>query len=220
MPSEIPLDAQGMIMGPGSDIQDEVQPEPMLDKTSEYEYVEILNPLSADFPAKVGATKPVNAPLRVYNNPATPTSIKSESDLANRGLAGFKNNDHPSSMHLAQQVILKSGQTTRLRGPEAKVVVRQLVNEIMMREGNKERLADLHARNIVEKRIIQRIGNMEEFMQTPVQTVTEQLNNALESSNEEFSDANPDANRPKEPIVGQSDSRGPGRPKKSVADKV
>ena len=70
------------------------------------------------------------------------------------------------------------------KGSEAQVAVRQLVNEIMQREGNKRMLADPNERRKVEERVIFARGSVQDLLDERVQTPREQINAALSKSNE------------------------------------
>lgn len=203
-------------IGPGAiELQGEA-PKPMLEGVTAYQYVEIFNPLSQDFRAQVGATKPANTPIKIYRDPVTQAATKTESDLqTNYGLGGFKNSEHRDNIHIGQPIEIKSGQTKRIPGNAAQVVVRQLTNEIMGREGNKELMADPFARNKVEQRIVRKIGNVDEFMEQPIQSVDQQLNQALENKNaeQEFPEAVREDSASERP-AGQPERRSPGRPRK------
>lgn len=209
MANEI-LDKDGMILGPGSDLDEIVAPPSKLDGITEFDYVEVFNPLSGDYPAKVAVSKSTKVPFKVD---APTTGVQNESDIANKYGLSMRNADHPSLQHVAQKVVLKSGKITRLPGNEARVVVSQLVNEILQREGKRNALADPVQRRSVEDRVIQKVGSIQDFMDQAPQTVREQLNTALERADEQDQGVAAEVD-----TVGQSDRRGPGRPKKTETD--
>jgi hypothetical protein len=96
----------------------------------------------------------------------------------------LRNPAHIGKANITNKVPIKSGQTVRLLGNEAQVVVRQLVNEIMSREGNKLLLADPFARRAVEERIIISRGNVADVLGRNPITVQEQLQAVKEEEHE------------------------------------
>lgn len=147
-----------------------------LDDASENEYVEILNPLSVVFVARVASSRPVNVPVRVVVNQNTPTATRNEDDVRRNYGLDLRNPDHKSFSHVAQSVEIKPGSTVRLPGNEAQVVVKQLTNEILQREGKKLFLGDPFSRQQVEDRIIIKRGSMSEFFGTQALNLREELN--------------------------------------------
>lgn len=169
------------VVGPGAipDMPTDVRPS--LEGAEADEYVEILNPLSDDFMFAVGVTRTVNAPVRIVQTPGLESAIKTEADLARAGLSGFRNADLGGGRtHIQNRSVIQAGGTIKLPGNEAQVVIKQLVNEIMQREGNKLMLADPHARWEIEQRIIISRRSMADLMggSGPV-SVTDQLKEAL-----------------------------------------
>lgn len=205
--------------GPGAVEDSQIAPSAILDGASDYEYVEVLNPLSVDFIGMFGVEKPVNIPVKFQAAQGTTALTVDEASLAsNYGLAGFKNADHPALAKITNTVTIKAGQTLRMRGGEAQVVVRQLVNEIIQREKNKLFIADPTTRNEVEKRIVLKRGSINELMGSAPVSVMEQVNTAIKDSNEaefpgltqvdETSKGSPD-------VPEQPENRKPGRPPKT-----
>lgn len=209
--------------GPGAVDNSQIDPGALLDGASDYEYVEVLNPLSVDFIGKFGVEKPVNVPMKFQAAQGTTALTTDEAGLAtNYGLGGFKNSDHPTLAKITNTVTIKAGQTLRMRGGEAQVVVRQLVNEIIQREGNKLFIADPTTRNNVEKRIVLKRGSINELMGSSPVSVMEQVNTAIKDSNEtEFPEVREGAPIPQEAnpvgpsVPEQSEHRKPGRPPKA-----
>lgn len=172
--------------GPGAISDEQIAPPALLDGASDLEYIEVLNPLSVDFIGKFGIEKPIDVPIRLQAPQGTTALTVNEAALAaNYGLSGFKNPDHRASAKITNTTTIKAGKTLRLRGSEAQVVVRQLVNEIIQREGNKLFIADPTTRRGVEKRIIIKRGSINELMGGAPLTVIDQVQQAVKESNEE-----------------------------------
>ena len=170
------------IVGPGSIQEQEIAPLATLDGASEYEYVTILNPLTDDFAIQVAQSRPVDMPVNVKNTDGGLTH--SEKDVRQVYGIGLKNPDFQSRRHLLNQTIIKSGSTINLRGDDAQVAVRQLVNEIIQREGNTLHQADPNVRREVESRIIIARGSVEDLMDNKLQSTKTIINQAINTSNE------------------------------------
>lgn len=179
-------DEANLAVGPGTLTQTpEAQPS-LLDGITEYEWVDLFNPLSTPFWAQVASSRPVNAPVRVHQTPGLQSGIQTESDLAmGYGLTGFKNPDHPSNTHISHTIKLESGRVRRLPGNEAQVVLRQLVGYLLQIEGKGLKLADPFERRQAEERIIKGKGNIADLMAEQPTSVRDQLQNAVEQSNED-----------------------------------
>lgn len=209
-------------VGPGAVTEADINIKPLLDSLPASKYVEILNPLSEAFFAKVSSSVPIEAPVRIVTSPDTPTDTRTEGDLArNYGLSGFKNPDHQSLGHIAQTVKINPGSTIRLPAAEAKVVIRQLVNEVMAREKRQLFMADPTARNEVEQRLVIHIGDQNEFYGAPSIDVRKELNKDLEAVNEpEFPAATQEftgEDSGSQPETGQPEHRSKrGRPPKAA----
>lgn len=171
-----------LLVGPGSDPDQGEAPRPMLEGASEYEYVEIFNPLSVTFVGMFGVTKPVTVPFKIGGATA---GVKSEADVRQLYGLELKNPLHEAKQVGVNRVPIKSGQTIRLLGSEAQVVARQLVNEIMQREGMSIKLADPFARSLVEKRIVRRRGTVAEVLGRSPISIQEQLQSVKEETHEE-----------------------------------
>jgi len=171
-------------VGPGTlSTNPDAQPS-LLDGVTEYEYVDLFNPLSVSFVAKVASSRPVNVPVKVYQTPNLNSGIRTESDLATQyGLTGFKNTDHPSLLHVPHTIEIAAGHTRRLPGNEAQVVLRQMVGHILQAEGKGLKLADPYERNLAEQRIIRAKGNISELMDNAPMSIPDQLNRAVADSN-------------------------------------
>lgn len=209
--------------GPGAIAEQTISPDPLLAGAEAYEYVTIINPLSVDFVAKFGVTRPVNAPLRIVNDPNTPSLTKTEEQIAaNYGL-NLRNPNTQGKANIINKTRIPAGKTITVPGNEAQVIVNQLVTEMMQREGKRLQLSDMFTRNTYEQRIIVSRGSMDEVMQRinrPLNTVSAQVEDALKEANSgeetEFPGATSEVTGADQPIsesTKESAKRGPGRPK-------
>ena len=172
------------IVGPGSVPEEQIAPPATLDGASEFEYVTILNPLTDDFAIQVAQSKPVDLPFKINKDARTAGITTSEKDVAQVYGFQLKNPDFTSRRHLLNRTIIKSGKTINLRGDDAQVAVRQLVNEIIQREGNTLHQADPNVRAEVESRIIIARGSIEELMDSGLKSTTTVINETIDKSNE------------------------------------
>lgn len=220
-------DLSNVPAGPGAVPETGVSPLPLLEGATDYEVVEILNPLQVDFTGLVGITRPVNVPFEIHSDGITTTTSRTEGDVMRTyGTGALKNPDYPSKGHIQQRVKIPSGKTIRLQGAQAQVIVRQLVSEIMSREGNQLLMADAFARNLVEQRIILRRNGIQEIMDAP-QDISTQMANAVSKLNEapheeEFAGLRQNdtiQTNPNPELTSDSSdvARKPGRPPKAVA---
>lgn len=178
MPNDL-KDSEALIEGPGSaKAQEYVQP--LVDGLDENFYVEILNPLSVTFVGKVASSRPTHAPITLVTNRNTPTITQNEDDVRRNYGLDLRNPDHQALQHFAQSVSIPPGASIRLPGNEAQVIVRQLVNIIMDKEGNKQLKGDLAARHEVEERIILKQGTMSEFFTSQNVNIKEVINRDLQ----------------------------------------
>jgi hypothetical protein len=168
------------VVGPGAIQENEISPLPTLEKASEFEYVTILNPLSDDFAVRVAQDIPVNMPMQIR---AGTGAVQSEGDLLRTYGDTFKNPDFTGRKHIINDTVIKAGQTINLKGNEAQVAVRQLVNEILQREGKQRLMHDPHLRREVEDRIIKHRGSVQELMEQSLRSTQSQINTAIEQSN-------------------------------------
>lgn len=179
--------------GPGAiDIPGE-SPAPLLEGASEYEYIEILNPLSVEFIGQFGLSKAANTPIKITTSREAPGVTKNEEDVRRNYGLDLNNPDHRGTVHIINKVNIQAGKTIRLLGNEAQVVVNQLVTEIMQRNGDRLLLADPFARNQVEKTIIMSRGYLQDILGSAPVSIQDQLKNALdkESNGEQtFPDIN------------------------------
>lgn len=186
--NDTPLVDEELVVGPGTlTAAPEAQPS-TLDGVTESEYVDLFNPLSYTFRAKVASSRPVNVPVTVHQTDGLQSGIKTESDLAmGYGLSGFKNQSHPSLAHIAHTVDIGSGKTRRFPGNEAQVILRQLVGHLLQVEGKGLKLADPYEREQAEKRIVRGRGLVSDIYDSQVVTASEQISQTIERSNEELS---------------------------------
>lgn len=172
-------------VGPGSaqPILDDVKP--LLEGASEYEFVTILNPLTDDFAIRVGQDVPVNMPADIR---AKTGLIQNESDVTRTYGLNLKNPDFQGRKHIVIDTVIKAGQTINLKGNEAQVAVRQLVNEILQREGQKRLMADPTLRREVEERIVISRGSVQDLMDSNLTSTRTQIDEAITKSNEAQND--------------------------------
>lgn len=213
------------LVGPGSIQNDDIVPSPTLDGASEFEYVTILNPLSDDFQIAVAQDIPVDMPFQIRKDGNTSTITNSEQDARQVYGLGLKNPDHPSfKRQIMNNAIIPAGKSVNLKGNEAQVAVRQLVNEILQREGKTLLMSNPKLRKEVEDRIIIGRGSVQELMDSQLRSTSSQVNEAINASNEEnneqsFAKLNLGSSEPDSPADGQAGDaadpqakRGRGRP--------
>jgi hypothetical protein len=173
-----------MIVGPGSIQDNVVQEEETLFGAGEFEYVTIFNPLTDDFAVKVGQTKPVDVPFEIRSDGKTSVTSTSEAEVTRTYGIGLKNPDFQGRMAFGNTSVIKSGQSINMRGDDAQVAVRQLVNELLQREGKSLFLADPKTRREAEHKIIKARGSINDLMSNTMQSVQSQTDAALAKSNE------------------------------------
>ena len=110
----------------------------LVDTFTEYDIVEVFNPLSTDFEAKV-ATSVVNP------NAGVDKTIER---------LGLRSNSHPAMSHVVNTVVIPTGQSKKMPGHVARVVVTQLVNEMMQKEGAIKQMGDKALRLPFEERVV------------------------------------------------------------------
>lgn len=174
------------IIGPGAQQEVATDIKPALDGASEYEYITLFNPLSDDFAVRVAQDIPVNLPFSIGKDLSgkTAQTTNSERDAAQTYGLSLKNPDFVGRKHIVNDTIIKAGGTINLKGNEAQVAVRQLVNEIMQREGNTRLMSDPVLRAEVESRVIRNRGNIQELMDASFVTPSQQATTAINRSNE------------------------------------
>lgn len=170
------------IVGPGADPQRVTDVKPLLEGASEYEYVTLLNPLTDDFAIRVAQDVPVNMPTEIR---AKTGLVQDDKDVTRNYGIDLKNPDFQGRRHIINDTVIKAGKTINLKGSEAQVAIRQIVNEVMQREDNKRMMADPHARQLVEERIIVSRGSIQDLMDGGLRSQRTQIDEAIDNSNKE-----------------------------------
>lgn len=215
------------VIGPGSAKEVPTDLRPTLEGASEFEYVTVLNPFMDDFAVRVGQDVPVNAPFTIGRDVSgkTAQTTLTERDAAQTYGLSLKNNDFPGRKHITMDTVILAGKTKRFKGNEAQVAVRQIVNELIQREGNTKMLSDPEVRAAAEARVIVSRGSIQDLMDSQMQTPRSQADEAIRKSNEvQDEQAFPGLNREPSTEAGdageasgadlvQPERRGPGRPK-------
>lgn len=215
------------VVGPGAQPEHNDDIHPLLEGASEFEYVTILNPLTDDFAIRVAQDIPVNMPFNIAKDKSGKMSQMTNTDADARQIYGLnlKNPDFQGRRHITNSTIIPAGQTINLKGNEAQTAVKQLVAEILQREGKSRMVADPTLRNEVEQRIIIRRGSVQELMDMNLQSVRGQIDQAVKQSNEHIDEqafptisepaVGNDASGSENPRadIGTPERRGPGRPK-------
>jgi hypothetical protein len=194
--------------GPGSVEDQGIAPKPLLEGATAYEVVTVFNPLSVDFYGMVGQDKPVNLPFEIRRDSVTNPISTTEADVKRNYGLDLKNRDHNARLPITNKVLIRSGSTLNLFGNEAQVVVRQLVNEIMQREGKKLLLADPYQRSLVENRVVRSRRSTTEAI-GGVDSVTDQMRAGVDKLNEQENEAFPEL-RAAEPTAGFAEGSGNG----------
>lgn len=163
-----------LVAGPGSIPDEGVAPKSLLDGASQYEFVDLLNPLSVEFIGMFGVERPSSAPVTVSAVQGRGVT-KSEQDVRTNYGLDLRNPDHQGRANIVNRISIPSGRTVRLLGNEAQVVIKQLVNEIMSREDRKILLADPTARREVEERIVVFRGSVADYLGQAPKSVNDQL---------------------------------------------
>lgn len=213
------------VVGPGSQQLVVNDVKPLLEGASEYEYVTILNPLTDDFAVRVAQDIPVNMPFPIGKDMSGKISQLTNTETDAKQVYGLdlKNPDFQGRRHIFNDTVIKAGQTINLKGNEAQVAVRQLVNEILQREGHKRLMADPNLRRKVEERIIIGKGSVQDLMDGSIRTPRNQIDDAITRSNEvndepafpELTNTSPGAEAFDAQNNDSNQRRAVGRPKKS-----
>jgi len=145
-------------------------PVSLLARISEFDVVEVFNPMSKDFTATVAHSV-------VDNNPPP---AQGEEHL--RRVYGISmDSKKPALRHVKQQITIQSGKSLRMMGDAARVVVMQLIKKMMIFEGKKKQMADPGLRLEYENRVIM---NSEKYAANePIKSVEERLAKQLEELN-------------------------------------
>lgn len=212
------------VVGPGAQQAVATDIKSQLDGASEFEYVTILNPLTDDFAVRVAQDIPVNMPIEIK---AQTGLIQSGNDVVRTYGLDLRNPDFQGRKRISNDTIIPAGRTINLKGNEAQVAVRQIVNELMQREGNGKLLSDPTLRAEAENRVIQTRGSIQDLMDTNLRTQRSQLDEAIANSNKEVphDKSFPGLNRDTGTEAGdaseaggtdavQQERRSPGRPRK------
>lgn len=173
-------------IGPGAVSNVEVaEYEPVLNTATRDELVEILNPMTVGFVARVGVTKQAMTPVRI-NNPQG-LSTKTEADLAAKGIPGFRNPDlGGGKVHITNDVPIPAGGTIKQPGDVAQVIVKQLITAVISLRGDKLKIADPAARRAVEQEVIVSRRPMSDlFGATGPISVEDQLKAAVDAANQD-----------------------------------
>lgn len=168
-------------VGVGAVEEAQVNPGASLDGASEYEYVTLTNPLPFLFKGKVAQSRPVSAPIRIVNGGERGID---ENSLKAAGL-DLRNQDHPSNAHVTNTVDIPSGASINLRGDEAQVVIKQLVNEVLHYRGQTLKIGAPTYRKAIEDEIITGRKSIDDLLGGPVATQNDLVDQALAQKNEE-----------------------------------
>lgn len=134
----------------------------------QHHVVQVHNPLSDDFRWTVARSVVL----------ADPANVDPHVKALN-----LRNDAHPTIKHVVQPITLLSGETKKLPGDVAKVIVKHLVDEIMNREGHKTNVGDKHLRQEVEERVVINFRDLRSQLST--QSVEEQLEQQIRDLNKE-----------------------------------
>jgi hypothetical protein len=215
------------VIGPGAAKQIPTDLRPTLEGASEFEYITVLNPLTDDFAVRVGQDVAVNAPFTIGKDTSGKVNQMTNTEQDARQIygLGLKNPDFVGRKHITIDTIIPAGQTRRFKGNEAQVAVRQIVNELIQREGHTKMLSDPEVRAAAEARVIQGRGSIQDLMDAQMQTPRSQADEAIRKSNEE-QNAQPFSGLNREPSTEtgttsedsgtdsvQQERRSPGRPR-------
>lgn len=202
-------------VGPGAtqDLYTDVKP--LLEGANEFEYITIRNILSDDFAIRVAQDIPINSPFNIGKDPTgrTAQTTMTERDAAQTYGLTLKNPDFVGKQHIFNDTVIKAGETVNLKGNEAQVAVRQIVNEAIQRSPKRRLMADPTLRKEFEEQIIVGRGSIQELMDNQFKTQSSQIDEALRKSNEATDDPEPGTGVNYAP--DQSERRKPGRPAKS-----
>lgn len=181
----------GKVVGPGAVQAQDTDIRPTLEGVSEFEYVSVLNPLPDDFAVRVAQDIPVNMPVTIGKDTSGKTTRATNTDQDVRQIYGLdlKNPEFQGRKHITNDTVIPAGETRNFKGNEAQVAVRQLVNEIAQREGNKRLLADPSIRKSIEDKIIKGRGSIQDLMDSRLQSTRTQLDDAINHSNEDKDEA-------------------------------
>lgn len=169
------------IVGPGAQQEVISDRAGLLDGANDFEYITILNPLTDDFAVRVAQDIPVNMPVEIRDKTGL---IQSSGDVTRTYGLDLKNPDFKSQKHISNDTVIKAGETINLKGSEAQVAVRQIVNELLQREGKQRMMMDPEVRRRAEERVIISRGSIQDLMDGRIQSQTAQIDAAINKSNE------------------------------------
>lgn len=178
-------------VGPGTVRQEDSDAQPLLNGMSEYHFVDVFNPLPIPFTGQFAATKPVNAPMRIGKSDENGRQI-SERDLDAALGGAFRNPDFQGRTHVTTNYVIEAGETKRLLGNEAQVIVRQLVNALMDLDGATLRRGNNFYRRKYEEKVVKNYGEITASWQP----VEDQLRASM-GEPQEFAELNEVADEPK-----------------------
>lgn len=172
-------------MGIGAVEENTVAPKPLLEDASELDIVTLRNPFPFPYKAKVGQSRPVNAPIRIVNDKRSNGGINvDENTLSSAGLS-LRNQDKASHAHITNIITIEPGKTINLRGDEAKVVIRQLTNDLLAYEGQTLRIGNPAYRHEAERKLVVRMDTIDNLLGGSLVTPRQQIDNAIAASNSE-----------------------------------
>lgn len=153
-----------------------MQQKSILENVSEHDVVTVHNPLDTVFVGKVARSvvAPSRPQLTQTGNPNADAYIAGIQQAIGKG-------GHTSMQHVQQSIEFKPGQTMRLPGEAAVVIVRQIVKEIMQREKASKRMADPVAIMEYEKRVVLDHASM--LSNLSVETAEQRLQRQLNELN-------------------------------------
>jgi len=187
------------------------EPKSLLANVGEFDVVAVHNPLSTDFTGKVARSIPAASRRTAIDNYARE---KYGIELVNQ--------DRTAMEHVQQTITIPSGGTIKMPGTVAQVIVRQLIKEMMQREGARREMSNPQVRQDYEKRVI---VNQESMLQDlTTETAEERLQRQLDEMNREDGreDEFPEAKQVRAETDGQSvkadeDSSGHGGAREKLA---
>lgn len=159
------------VIGPAFQ-SDAADPKSMLATFNAYDIVEVFNPLSKTFRGVVARSIPVNVGETARDREMR---ILYGTDLRNPDRNGRNMN------HVQQPIEIEAGKSKKLPGDVAKVVATQLINEMMQREGNTNKLADMVQRRTYEERVV--LNSVKTFDEATTLSVEDRLTKQIEDLN-------------------------------------
>lgn len=179
----------------------------ILDDIGEMDEVTVFNPLTITFQGKFSRTIPADSPLNKENRRVSELS----------GIDLRKGEGAGGVAHVASYVKIPAGQSLKMHGYAAKVVARQLVTDIIQRQGRKGQIADPKVRREVEEMVILGTKNTDSgILENPrdsfereMKKLNDPLTNAKDESHERVEQSFPDVTE-KPAEVHTKETRIPG----------